>query len=157
MMEKGEGVKMAKQKVIMFAFILASLAFVNVGCVSAITHTWTVDDDSGADFIKIQDAISAASDGDTILVFPGIYSENVVVDKSLTLIGIEHPIVAASENIIAITLNADKIRLVGFNITSGVSNIYGGIMVNSSDDCTILYNNISNFLLGLQATPVTQK
>jgi len=144
-MEKSEGVKMAKREIMMFAFILASLAFVNVGCASAITHTCTVDDDSGADFIKIQDAISAASDGDTILVFPGIYSENVVVDKSLTLMGIEHPIVAASENASAITLKADKISLLGFNITSGVSNIQGGIMINSSDDCTILYNNISNF------------
>ena len=114
-----------------------------------------MDDDSGADFIKIQDAISAASDGDTILVFPGIYAENVVVDKSLTLIGIEHPIVAASENAIAITLNADKIRLVGFNITAGVSNTGGGIMVNSSDDCTILYNNISNFFVGITGNAIS--
>lgn len=125
-MGKSERVKMAMLEVIIFAVILTSLAFVNVGCASAITHTWTVDDDSGADFIKIQDAISAASDGDTILVFPGIYSGNVVVDKSLTLIGIEHPIVAASENTIAIILRADKIRLLGFNITSGVSNTQGG-------------------------------
>ena len=41
---------------------------------TALATTWTVDDDGGADFDNIQDAIDAASDGDEIIVMPGTYS-----------------------------------------------------------------------------------
>jgi nitrous oxidase accessory protein NosD len=39
------------------------------------------------DYPTIQGAINASSDGDTIIVAPGLYKENVVIDKSLTLKG----------------------------------------------------------------------
>jgi nitrous oxidase accessory protein len=48
---------------------------------------WIVDDDGSADFHTIQEAINAASDGDTIFVWNGTYYENIVVNKSITLIG----------------------------------------------------------------------
>jgi len=48
-------------------------------------QTWHVDDDLkdylNADFTRIQDAVNAASPGDTIIVHPGIYTENVDVNK----------------------------------------------------------------------------
>ncbi|MCD4664039.1 MAG: right-handed parallel beta-helix repeat-containing protein [Bacteroidales bacterium] len=46
-----------------------------------------VDDDGGADYTRIQDAVDNASDGDRIEVRAGTYYENVVVDKSVTIIG----------------------------------------------------------------------
>ena len=49
--------------------------------------TWTVDDDGPADFYTIQGAINAASPGDTIFVYSGTYYENVVVNKTVSLIG----------------------------------------------------------------------
>ncbi len=67
---------------------LAVAAALLVG--SATAKTITVDDDPGmADYEHIQDAVNAASPGDTIYVFEGLYIEHVVVDKwdSLQLIG----------------------------------------------------------------------
>ena len=52
-------------------------------------HTWYVDDDGGVDFTEIQDAINVAEDGDTVYVYSGIYKENLLLDKSIILIG-EH-------------------------------------------------------------------
>jgi hypothetical protein len=46
----------------------------------ASSDTITVDDDGPADFDNIQAAIFAASDGDTVLILPGLYS-NVFVDS----------------------------------------------------------------------------
>ena len=41
---------------------------------TALADTWTVDDDGAADFSTIQEALEAATTGDTIKVFPGIYT-----------------------------------------------------------------------------------
>ena len=49
--------------------------------------TWTVDDDGPADFSKIQDAINASSDGDTVFVYSGTYYENLWIDQSINLTG----------------------------------------------------------------------
>ena len=143
-MEKGKGVKMAKREVMMFAFILASLAFVNVGCVSAITHTWTVDDDSGADFIKIQDAISAASAGDTIIVRDGTYRENIDVTKRLTIKsenGSVNCIVEAEDrddNVFEITTN--YVNISGFTVKDAVG--ISSMQLNRADYCNISNNNV---------------
>jgi len=81
---------------------------------------------SGCDYISIQDAIDAAIDGDAILVYSGTYSENVDVNKSLTLRGVDTdgglPVVDA------ITLSADGCTLEGFVATNPD---YNGIRVNS--------------------------
>jgi parallel beta-helix repeat protein len=55
----------------------------------ASTRTWTVDDDGPADFSKIQEAISSplVVDGDTIFVYSGTYYENVLVNKTVSLLG----------------------------------------------------------------------
>jgi len=47
--------------------------------------TWYVDDDKldypAADFTKIQEAVNNATAGDTIIVYPGTYTENIDVNK----------------------------------------------------------------------------
>ncbi|MHA2246672.1 MAG: right-handed parallel beta-helix repeat-containing protein [Candidatus Hodarchaeales archaeon] len=62
----------------------------NFQVVNAEPTTWTVDDDlldyPDADFTMIQEAISVAVSGDTILVYPGTYSENnILINEGITL------------------------------------------------------------------------
>jgi len=59
---------------------------VNLYEAPASPRTWIVDDDGPADFHTIQEAINAASDGDTVFVRNGTYS-GIVIDKSLTIEG----------------------------------------------------------------------
>jgi len=54
----------------------------------AFAGTWIVDGAGGGDFTRIQDAIAAAAEGDTIVIRPAQYFEEIRIDgKSLNLIG----------------------------------------------------------------------
>ncbi len=112
--------------------------------------TWYVDDDLAdypdADFATIQEAVDAASAGDTVEVFSGTYYENVEVNKQVTLRGVDtgggKPVVDAGDSGSAITLSADGITLEGFQATNASSFAgHAGIWVTSNNNTII--NNIA--------------
>ncbi len=111
---------------------------------TASATNWSVDGSGEADFSVIQEAINNASMGDTIIVHSGVYYEHVYVNKSVTLKGIDYPVVDANGSGSAITLNADGITFEGFNATNSGSMWNGaGIRVISSNN-TITGNNVYN-------------
>jgi len=113
-----------------------------VGTASATN--WSVDSSGGAEFTGIQDAINSATEGDTIIVHSGVYYENVVVTKSLTLMGNGQPVIDADGEGNAITLTEEGITLVGFTATnSGSLWNDAGIAVISNNN-TITGSNASN-------------
>ncbi|ATU08847.1 S-layer protein domain-containing protein [Methanohalophilus portucalensis] len=101
--------------------------FIFSGIGSATTHV--VDDDGAADYNSIQVAINNAIDNDTIEVKNGTYFENVVVNKTLTLIGDTEntlPLINASGNGSAITITADNCSIQNFNVTGSGDDWNGG-------------------------------
>lgn len=66
---------------------LSRLAATAVLVAAARANVWVVDDNGPANFSTIQDAINAASDGDTIIVQPGNYTSFTINDKDLRVLG----------------------------------------------------------------------
>jgi len=69
----------------------------------------------------IQDAIDNASDGDTVFVYNGTYYENVVVNKTINLIGEDKngTIIDGNNKKSVIEINADKSSIKDFTIVHG--------------------------------------
>ena len=101
---------------------------------------------TGENFSTIQAAIddNDTKDGHTIRVYSGVYYENVVVNKPVTLIGNGQPVVDASGRGSAITLTADGITLIGFTATNSGREIDAGITVTSSNNISTGNNASSN-------------
>ena len=86
----------------------------------ADARTWTVGG-AGADFPLIAPAVAAASAGDTIRVRGGVYREDLVLDKPLTLTGEGHPTLFGTGLGSVVTITAPGCELSGFTIEgSGV-------------------------------------
>ena len=152
---------MAKRSLytIMITFLLLSILTLTVDIRSAQAEprTWTVDDDDlGADFQAIQEAINAASDGELIYVYSGIYYEHLIVDKSLTLVGEEKlsTIIDGNETGTVIKVVAKNVAISRFTIqnslrTPGTS--YAGIKI-SGHACNLTDNHVTRNKIGILVT-----
>nr|QNO52644.1 hypothetical protein CKMLAADM_00009 [Methanosarcinales archaeon ANME-1 ERB6]QNO52689.1 hypothetical protein PKPCIMEP_00009 [Methanosarcinales archaeon ANME-1 ERB6] len=113
------------------------------GTVSA--KTWYVDDDGGADFMRIQDAIAAASDLDTIIVSDGTYTENIDVTKRLTIKSengsVNCIIHAANHRVHVFAVTVDYVNISGFTVEGAYDSC--GIHISNVNNCTISSNVVS--------------
>jgi parallel beta-helix repeat protein len=150
-------------KAILASFTVLSLVLISslMGCelsVKASPSMWTVDDDrveySGADFTTIQEAVNNATDGDTIFVYKGVYYENVIVSKSVSLVGEDKDstIVDGNETGSVISITANNVSIEGFTLMkSGTLPNDSGIFLDHSNDNDISHNIIAdnNYGIGL--------
>jgi parallel beta-helix repeat protein len=139
-----------------------------------------VSQDGNGDFTSIQDAIDASKDNDTIRIIEGVYKENLLVNKSVYLIGInpEKTIIDGNTQANVIDITAENVIIsnvtvqhsgldyghpefnAGFNITSNnneitnciIQNNSVGIYIENQGENLISYNHIINNRYGMYTT-----
>jgi len=145
--------KLRKTTAAVGLFLILSFMIVivpEVKVVKAEPNTIVVPDD----YISIQEAIDGAAEGDTVYVDGGIYFENLVINKTISLIGKnkETTTVYCRDNTHpTVLVREDGVNITGFTIRNNVvspsqthgrlaavhllhvshCNIYGNIMVDS--------------------------
>ncbi|MFA5414954.1 MAG: NosD domain-containing protein [Methanoregula sp.] len=133
--------------------------------VPAGATVWTVGP-SGANYTAIQPAINGAVDGDTILVYPDTYTENLVINKTLNLTAVinedGYPRINGGGVGVAVLVTAPAVNFSYFNVTnptkyaividSGSGRIAnntitssgGGIKIQNSSGSDIYGNAVEN-------------
>ena len=111
-----------------------------------LPKTWTVDDSGGADFTSIQVAIDSAISGDAVYVHAGAYSENVDVNKRLTLEGEGADVVTVTNctpDSPVFNVTADYVNISGFTLTGATGwGACAGIYLCDVEQCTISNNDV---------------
>ncbi len=127
----------------------------------------TVDSDGGANYTSIQEAVDRAQNGDSIVVFPGVYKENVKVNKELTitsnfnLTGDEFNrtyVLGAIPDNDVFSINSNNVTIEGFHISGGPSTTERyevGISLDRVNNCSLInnvliMNNMGILLSGAQ-------
>ena len=97
---------------------------------------------SGANnYSKIQDAINDAIPGDTVFVYSGIYYENIVINKSINLVGENRDttIIDGKNSGDVVKITADGVNISGFTIC----NCSIGIELYFSNNVSIANDNVT--------------
>jgi len=119
--------------------LLLVVLIVGLNSVNASPKTITVPDD----YPTIESAIANANDGDTIFVKKGVYVENPVINKSVSLIGEER-----DSTVIDVTaglkVQSNNVTIAGFTVYDG----YDGISL-AANYCNITGNKITNTTHGI--------
>jgi parallel beta-helix repeat protein len=119
---------------------------------STSTGNWLYVGGSGpGNYTKIQDAIDNAIDNDTIYVYSGIYNENIVINKSISLIGQDRnttKILGANGTEI-IRLQDCSVELTGFTIEKFNETNDVGISLTDCWNCYIHENKVTSCGTGL--------
>ncbi|MCK4614189.1 MAG: hypothetical protein KAU14_05235, partial [Thermoplasmata archaeon] len=134
-----------------FIAVVAGILVLTLAANETSADTIIVAKDGNGEHDNIQDAIDAATEGDTIRVWEGTYYENVVVNKSVSLIGngSEETTIDAGGSGSVVKITADWAKMSGFMVTgSGTSWPDAGISVESNHNI-ISKNNCSNNHYGI--------
>ena len=119
---------------------LIFVIFVCLFCVG-ITFADTITICDSCEFKNINEAIDAANDFDTLLVKKGTYKEhNILVNKPLTIIGENYPVIDGELKGEVITITADNVTVDGLfiiNVGTSYTEDYAAIRVKRAENFVI--------------------
>jgi len=127
-------------------FVFSHSGFYQIENTKAVGTTFYVDGDGLEDYVNIQDAIDNASIGDIVYVHHGYYQENLLITKSITLIGEDKVNTTIDgDNDIVISIISNNVEIIGFTIKNGIK----GIMFENSSENIIKNNTITDNNYGI--------
>jgi parallel beta-helix repeat protein len=102
-----------------------------------------VGGDGPGNYTKIQYAINNASDGDTVFVYNGAYLENVVVNKSINLIGEDKnsTIIDGNRSGHVVYIKTNWVNISGFTIRNGDNYNFAGVGIYITSKYNIIKGN----------------
>lgn len=107
----------------------------------------------GYRYTKIKPALATLGNDDTLFVHEGLYKEgNIIVNKSIHLIGINKPMLDGEHKYEIITVKANNVSISGFIVqNSGYASLEdpGGIKVYQSKNVCISNNELINNFFGI--------
>lgn len=119
---------------------LILVIFVYLFCVGT-TFADTITICNSCEFKSINEAIDAANDFDTLLVKKGTYKEhNILVNKPLTIIGKNYPVIDGELKGEVITITADNVTIDGLfviNVGTSYTEDYAAIRVKRAENFVI--------------------
>ena len=122
-------------------FIFSNSGSYQIENTKAAVTTFYVDDDGLEGYVNIQYAIDNASIGDTVYVYHGFYQENLVINKSINLIGEGKGItIIDGDDKIVISISSSNVEIMGFTITNGIK----GVNIENSSENIIKNNTIKD-------------
>jgi len=128
--------------------LFSNISTLSVSPATGSRGTFRVNTTGSGDYITIQAAIDNATTGDTIFVDPGTYTENIMISKSLQLMGSGSDVTVIEDRGEAgaiVYINANWVNISGFLINnSWQGNSVLGITINDSDNCVVQRVNITN-------------
>ncbi len=101
-------------------------------------------------FSTLQDAINKANEADCVLIPSGIYYENLVINKTFSLVGEdrETTYILGDGTSAVVLISADDVVFTGFSILNGQC----GILASSADNCTINHNIVRGVTAAINLT-----
>src|SRR3989304_7646562 len=106
----------------------------------------------GLTYSSITEALHVSNEGDTIVVKNGVYKDNIVINKSVQLIGENQPIIDGNYRGNVVRIEADKAVIRGFTIIKSGSDLLkdeSGIKVMNSEGVTIEENQLEDNIIGV--------
>jgi parallel beta-helix repeat protein len=136
-----------KKSALIIALILLFPISCNVFFSKAVSvkEVLIVDPEGLEGYSSIQQAINNASDGDVIIVRPGVYYENLVVNKSVSIVGENqmNTIIDGNSNWMTVVIKVNNAMLKDLTIQHGIVGVIlnwetrGNQLINN----TIVYNS----------------
>ncbi len=133
--------------VMVFGFIVIVDKITEVMPTVRGTTLYVNETGSGGAYTSIQVAINAAKNGDTVFVYAGNYTENVVVNKRINLTGEDRDttIINGSGTGDVIYVSVNWVNITGFTVTLGGSFFTeAGIRLYDVEHCRIFNNNATS-------------